>query len=98
LCAGDARAAVSDKLLADVRPQAVGTDEKRTFDPLARSKESGHGRPLILVGAHFAFDAKFGERMLTAGAQEDPVQITAMHYGVGIAEPGAGIPRRDRYV
>jgi hypothetical protein len=37
--AGDARAAVSDKLLADVRPQAVGTDEKRTFDRLARSKE-----------------------------------------------------------
>src|SRR4051795_11635667 len=43
-------------------------------------------RVLLLIAEDLGSGAQFDQIVLAAGAQEDPVQVAAVHDGVGIAE------------
>src|SRR6266850_1684343 len=77
---------VRDHLLADVRPQPVGADQKPPRDGLAIGEPRRHRRAILVVADHLAADAQFNQLVLLAGAQENTVQVAAMHHRIGIAE------------
>src|SRR5271168_665203 len=85
--AGDARLAVADNLLADIRPQPVGADQERAGDAITGSKTRGDRRAILIVADHFSADAQIDQFAVTAGFQENAVQIAAMHHRIRVAEP-----------
>ncbi len=84
--AGDARLAVADDLLADVRPQPVRADQERAGDAIAGSKARSDRRTVLIVAHDFGADAQIDQLAVTAGFQENAVQIAAMHHRIWVAE------------
>ncbi len=79
----------ADDLLADIRPQPVGADQKRPGDALAERKPRRHRRAVLVVAGDLAADAQLDQIVGLAGLQEHAVQIAAMHHRIGIAEARA---------
>ena len=86
---GDPRRTVPDQLLAHVRPQAIRADEPDAAVRRAGGELRRHVFPVLLVADDLAVDLEPDARVLPAGAQEDAMEIAAVHHRVGILEPRA---------
>ena len=59
--AGNPRRAVADDLLADVRPQPVGADQRRAGDAFAGGKERRNRCAVLVIARDFGADAQFDQ-------------------------------------
>ncbi len=83
---GDARRAVAHDLLAHARPEAVRADQHAARHALAGEETRRDVGAVLLVAGDGAPRAQLDQRVVLARAQEDAVQVAAVHDGVGVAE------------
>src|SRR5207248_8190058 len=85
----DARRTVANHLLAHIRPQAIGADQKRAGDAISGRKPRGDRTAVLIVADDFAVHPELDQRMRLATLQEHAMKVTAVNDSVGIAEAGA---------
>ncbi len=90
--AGDAWLAVVDELAADRRVDAVRPHHRVARDVFPGAEQHRRGPVVLPVAGGRAAGAQLDRGGVAAGVQQQPVQLTAVHHHVRIAEPAAVLP------
>ncbi len=84
--AGDHRLAIADDRRADIGPQTVSADQRRSLDFLAAREFDTDARSRVVISGDFRRGAQFDLVHLRADIEENCVQIGPMDHRVGFAE------------